>query len=260
MFAKFILSILVSLSLCAGENPYPYDSYRFNPPPSQPPREIDSDLFPLTEREKILIQHVKDCIFSAENQTSPLSQEVLQVPGMSSAKTRHLLNNLCKMPQTVYLEIGVWMGSTFTAALYGNGEWVVDAIAIDNWAEFGGPKEDFERHCKQFLSGINYRVCSTDCFSLDKKVVFSKPVNIYFYDGNHSTESQESAFTYLNDAFDDVFIAMVDDWNWAEVRKGTESAFQKLGYHVLYEQALSSRHSGDTEQWWNGLYICVIRK
>ena len=89
---------------------------------------------------------------------------------------------------------------------------------------------------------------------------FKKPVNVYFYDGGHTATTQEKAFTYFNPILDDLFIAVVDDWNWDCVVEGTFMAFDKLRYEVLFDIALPANGNGDLENWWNGLYVAVIRK
>ena len=71
-----------------------------------------------TENEQALIAHVCMSIERAEKHLSRLYEDVLQIDGMSSAKVRHFLNNLCSKPNTHYLEIGVWKGSTFLASLF----------------------------------------------------------------------------------------------------------------------------------------------
>ncbi len=68
------------------------------------------------------------------------------------------------------------------------------------------------------------------------------------------------AFTYFDPILDDLFIAVVDDWNWDDVKTGTRLAFEKLDYHVLYEVELPASANGDTLNWWNGLYVAVISR
>jgi hypothetical protein len=215
----------------------------------------------LTEREKELISHVQISLQNGEKEISKLTKKALKIPGMSSAKVRHFLNNLCSLPRANYLEIGCWKGSTWIAALFENESQISSAVAIDNWSEFGGPQHSFQKNCSKFLPDFGYRCFSGNCFEMDLRSIFSQPVNIYFYDGNHSALSQELAFTYYNDILDDAFIAVIDDWNWAEVQLGTRNAFEKLHYEVLFERALPAKpEGGDKKQWWNGLYVAVIRR
>jgi len=66
----------------------------------------------------------------------------------------------------------------------------------------------------------------------------------------------QDAVVYRNMRFE----PSVDDWNWVRVRKGTFAAFRKLGYQILFERALPGERPLDDENWWNGLYVAVIRR
>ena len=181
---------------------------------------------------------------------------------MSSSKIRHFLNNICSYPDTCYFEIGSWQGSTLVAALYRNENSITDAVGIDNWSEFGGPKQAFIANVQSFIPRAPLRFFEMDCFTMNNASTFARPINVYLYDGCHSVEAQEQAFTYFNDIFDDVFIALVDDWNWSYVQQGTFAAFEKLRYKILFQKAfLTDRNgNGDPYTWWNGFYIAVIQK
>lgn len=210
-------------------------------------------------KEQLLINHLKNSIELGSQEKSNLNQNILNIQGMSSPKVRHFLNNLCTLPNSSYLEIGVWKGSTFVSALYQNQNTISQAIGIDNWSEFGGPLKEFLSNTAYFLSNAKYQFHPVDSFTIDKSI-FKQPVNIYFYDGTHTPLAQELAFTYYNDILDDVFIAVVDDWNSDDVKNGTYAAFKKLNYEILFEQILPANFNGDIENWWNGLYVAVIRK
>ena len=216
----------------------------------------------LSVEEERFIEHVQSSIFNASLKHSKLSKEVLQIEGMSSPKVRHFLNNLCSMPGTHYLEIGCWKGSTFVASNYRNEASILSAVAIDNWTWSATDHAStfFSEHCKRFIPSNTIKVYSEDSFKIDPRKICINPVNIYFYDGDHVELSQELAFTYYNDIFQDLFIAVVDDWNHPPVQVGTRKAFEKLGYHVLFEEILPANGNGDNENWWNGLYVAVIRK
>lgn len=215
--------------------------------------------YTLTAYEQHLIQHVQKSIENAEQGVSLLSEEVLSLEGMSSAKVRHLLNNLCSLPERNYLEIGTWQGSTWIAALYNNSLAISSAIAIDNWSQFNGPKNQFTINCNLFLKNREYKFIEDHCFQVDLNS-FSNPVNLYFYDGDHSMLSQKQAFTYFDRIFDNTFIAVVDDWNFVEVPAGTYAAFAELNYTILFETILPARWNCDHDNWWNGIYIAIIRK
>jgi hypothetical protein len=214
---------------------------------------------PRTFEECSLVEHVKKSIANAEVLKSHLKEAQLKIPGMSSEKVRHFLNQLCGLPDCTYLEVGSYKGSTLIGALYGHQKTLLEATACDNWSEFEGPRSEFLENCDNFLSGYPLFIHECDSFNLDLRSI-TYPVKVYFYDGNHSFEAQEKAFTYYDAVFEDLFVAVVDDWNWSDVREGTFAAFKKLGYKILFEKYLPARFNQDTENYWNGLYVVVISK
>jgi len=96
----------------------------------------------------------------------------------------------------------------------------------------------------------------------------SPKFNIYLYDGNHSYESQYKALTYYYDFLEDIFILIIDDWNWTStVEKGTRNAIKDLNLTILYEKEIKLTNDGSTtpldiakNTWWNGIYIAVLCK
>ncbi len=214
---------------------------------------------PQTEEESFLVEHVEASLAKAEVLDSKLESSQLEIGGMSSNKVRHVLNGLCSLSECTYLEIGAYKGSTFVSALYGNLETLAEAIVCDNWSQFDAPRSQFLDNCEKHLSGYPFAIHECDCFALDLKSI-SHPIKVFFYDGENTLEAHEKAFTYFNEVLDDLFIAVVDDWNWDFVREGTFAAFKKLGYRVVFEKNLSARHNGDLENYWNGLYVAVISK
>lgn len=204
-----------------------------------------------------LTTHVKNCIEKAETGVAELPQRILDLPGYSGDKVKHLLYYLAKLPNASYLEIGCFYGSTLIAALYQNTD-LSEAIAIDNWSEFGGPKLEFQSNCAQEIPLAPLRFFEADCFAISKDL-FHNPINLYFYDGRHQFLDQKQAFTYYDSVLDDVFVAIVDDWNWGEVRGGTLEAFKELNYQVHFAKEITS-DSIEKQNWWNGLLIAVIEK
>jgi hypothetical protein len=208
-----------------------------------------------------LILHVQESIENAKRGLSNLTPSILNLAGMSNPPVRHLLNNLCSYPGTCYLEIGLWKGSTWISALYENQNAIYQATGIDDWSEFSGPRMEFDENCYQFLQNLTYKVYSQNCFKINLKEPFDYPVTTYFYDGNHTSEAQELAFTYFDPVFDDVFIAVIDDWKFSKVQEGTRAAFKKLNYEILFETELPAKRVAlDPVGFNNGLYIAVLRK
>ena len=55
------------------------------------------------------------------------------------------------------------------------------------------------------------------------------------------------------------YILIIDDWNWLQVRLGTENSIQQLGFKVLYKEEIFTKGE-DPNDFWNGLGIFVIDK
>jgi hypothetical protein len=87
------------------------------------------------------------------------------------------------------------------------------------------------------------------------------------YDGNHTNDSHYRALSHYYECLDDVFIFIVDDWNWKDVRDGTINSIQNLNLKVLYENEIrltwDDSHTPQPEAsntWWNGIYVAILQK
>lgn len=225
---------------------------------------------------------IEECIERANRGESKLSNEALAINGMSSNKVRHLLNNLCSRPGTKYLEVGSWRGSTFISALENNE--VQTAVAIDNFSQFVDPhpqtkqwlyltdnpqyqkpihpKEELESNVELFFKKfgkINLNVFDSDCQDPDlhDALLDFGQFNVYFYDGEHSYESQRLGIkNYLRHLTPNAII-VVDDWNASDASLGTIDALEEAGKVIKYRKDLPSRFNCDREGYWNGIGIIV---
>ena len=202
-----------------------------------------------------MIKRVQASLKMAEECQSKLTPEVLELEGMSGVKGRHFFNAMCSFPGTRYLELGVWCGSTFVSALYGNQETLDAAFAADNFSQFGNKEKVFRKNTERYLSDVQFQFVNQDCFTLDLNTM-PGPFNVYFYDADHSFEAQEKAFTYFNPVLAKRFVAIVDDWHNKPTVDGTRSAFEKLGYKIEFETVAKGRMA----DWWHGLFVAVVRK
>jgi len=212
------------------------------------------------------IQHVDDAYRKAERGESKITKEIVNLPGMTGTYTRHFYNNICSMPNARYLEIGSWKGSSIAAAMCQN---TMDVcIAIDNWSEFDGPKQEFMQVFNEFKGSNNASFIESDCWNpeLIQSLAHHK-FNIYMYDGYHSEEAQYNALVKYLPCLDDTFIWIVDDWNAPDVRNGTERAIRDTGVQVIWKQETRlTWNNSHTEMnlakttWWNGIAVFVMQK
>jgi hypothetical protein len=210
-----------------------------------------------------LKEHVERCFEKAERDESKATYGLLQMDGMSGSRTRHFYNNLLHKEDARYLEIGTWKGSSVCSAMCGN---KAKVVCIDNWSELGAPKDEFLRNFSDYKGENEATFIEEDCFEVD---ISKLPIfNIYMYDGNHTKNSHYRALVHYYDCLDDMFVFIVDDWNWPDVREGTREAIQECKFSVLYERFIRTTNDdstplkGSKEQihWHNGIYVAILQK
>jgi hypothetical protein len=203
-----------------------------------------------------LIEHLEDSVFKSIREKSKITQEILNIDGMSSAKGRHLLNNLCSLPDINFLEIGSYEGSTSIASLYNNN---INYTIIDNFKLGIEHKDKLINNFTKYL-GYNPNLIDDDCFSFNPKDRGIKDVNLYFYDGEHEEIDQYSALVHYYDCLSDEFIYVVDDTNYPPVLLGTFRAIQEKKLKIKWHRTLFATHNGDFANYWNGMYVAVLSK
>jgi len=207
-------------------------------------------------------QLIETAFQNAEQYKSNITPGIIMMDGMSGTKTRHFYNNLLNTDDARYLEIGTWKGSSVCSAMCGN---KAKVVCIDNWSEFGGPKEEFLVNFQTYKGDNDATFIEKNCYEIDVSTL--PKFNIYMYDGNHSIDSHFKALQHYYDCLDDTFIFIVDDWNTDDIRKGTLDAIEKLNLKVLYKKEIrltwDNSHTPVHEasvSWWNGIYIAILQK
>ena len=199
---------------------------------------------------------------NAENNISKITDDIINMQGMTGTKTRHFYNNLLNTDDARYLEIGTWKGSSVCSAMCNN---KAKVVCIDNWSEFFGPKDEFIYNFNKF-KGDNFAIfIESDCYKVD---VSSLPkFNIYMYDGCHTHESHYKSLLHYYNCLDDTFIFIVDDWNLQDVRDGTMNAIKELNLKVLYSAEIrltwDNTHTPiplARDTWWNGICVAILQK
>lgn len=209
-------------------------------------------------------RRVKEAFHAAVAENSKLDPAVLSMEGMSGKKYRMFINNLVRsLGDTKYLEIGTWMGSTLCSAINRNS---IRATAIDNWSEFGGPKQAFLENLRRFQTPQSYvNFLEQDFRSIDYSSLGK--FRIYLFDGPHSARDHHDGITLAWPALETQFILIVDDWNLTQVRSGTMQALAELGAEIKYaieiRTTLDGTHPpiyGRDSDWHDGYFISVLAK
>jgi hypothetical protein len=215
-----------------------------------------------------LVNHIKDSLEKTDYYNSKITHEILKMEGMSGKKTRHFYNNICSMYNARYLEIGTWKGSSVCSSMCNN---KIECICIDNWSEFGGPKDEFLENFNKFKGENNAKFIEKNCWDIDVNTLGK--FNIYMYDGNHTETSHFQALNHYLSCLDNEFIYLVDDWNWDEVRKGTLQSIKDNNLKIIYQKEILTNNgehppwgegdgirAGKDGDWHNGISIFVLHK
>ncbi len=213
-----------------------------------------------------LIARVQAAVDAAWKHESGLPEEASQMHGLMSMKVRHLLNNMCACPGTVYLEAGLWAGASLVAALAGNERNVRQAYGIDNWIDCSsgrGAKDLFARQRQQHLAnyGNRLKVFDHDLFTFDVAKHIPEPVNVFYYDATHY-RTTEGVLRFM-DVLTDPCVIMVDDWQ-SYARYDVEAQWRKAESEgpceVVKEWVLPSNKKDDAELWWCGFYVAILKR
>jgi hypothetical protein len=215
------------------------------------------------------IDQIKHAISEANFFRSKLTPEALAVPGMTSLKIRHLMNNLGAIG-TRFAEIGTHKGGTFCSTIFQN-ENLINAFAVDNFSEFtedGNPMQELLSNvakCK--CDATQFSLLIKDCWDINPH---PQGVDLFLYDGNHSAEAQERAMTHFIPWMADEFIFCIDDFSaWPWVKPATEAGIAlaelrhkigKEGYRVLFQQELWDGNEGNNMGWHNGYVVYLFSR
>lgn len=233
------------------------------------PNEETSIRF-IGEWEHPIAAKIQDAWFDAIAMNFKIPDSIRYMDGMSGKKYRYFINNLIgSMEDARYLEIGSWKGSTASSAVYGN---KCKALCIDNWSDFlwGAPKESVRG---EFEANVRSAAGTTADFSfIDndfRKVDYNTlgKFNVYMFDGPHSEQDQYDGIVIAQNAIDDTFVLIVDDYNGPGVRAGTERAIKDLNLNVIAAIDIMTRNDDQhpiiahqNSDWHNGYFIALVSK
>ena len=192
------------------------------------------------------------------------SSRVRQIEGMSGQRYRTFINRLIGLmgSQARYLEIGAWKGSTLCAAIENNNG---QAVCIDNWSQFGGPKHEFLSNVSAVRTKVSLRVIEGDFrgVEFDTLGLF----NVFLFDGPHEEHDQYDGLKLAQPALASPHVLIVDDWNWRRVRIGTFRAIHDCGWRIAHSHEIRTTQDdshavtgGSASDWHNGYFIGLLEK
>lgn len=180
-----------------------------------------------------------------------LLTELLKIPRMSTFAIGVIINKIVSELKDgeSFVNVGVWHGFTFLSGMIGNEN--KNCIGIDNFSQFGGPKD-------QFLERFNrLKSPSHEFYEMDYRQFFEihKPrIGFYIYDGEHSRENQKNGLLVAEPFFNDDCMVLIDDINFQDVVPGTNDFFAQAKYR--YEEIFTCRTANEGHPtFWNGITL-----
>ena len=210
------------------------------------------------------IPHIIESIDKAERLDSNYTG--IAIESLTSNITKHFLNNICSLPDTVYLELGCYAGGTFYSALQNNN---TKGYAVDNYKQPTYPHRDdlnFKgyQNPKAVLleppwhpdNRYDYTLIEDDVTN----ITLPEQVNVIFYDADHNPQAQYNNLKHVHQYCKDEFILIIDDANMPGVIESVDEFVRVMKLDVIFERKVLTNKPEDDTSWWNGLYILLLKK
>jgi hypothetical protein len=195
--------------------------------------------------------NIQKAFSNAEKLKSKIPDDYIKtLTGLCSPRVWHLLNNLCSESDS-YLEVGTYMGSSLMAAMYGNN---ASATAIDNFCMKPKTRGHFFNNTKH----MKFTFIEKDAFEINPQMVNN--VGLYFYDGEHSFDSQYKALSHFLPSMKTEFVYVCDDWNNTPVQAGTFKAIEDCNLDIVEMDERKNDKMKDVDGWWCGIAVFKLRK
>jgi hypothetical protein len=199
------------------------------------------------------------CLFETFNTRLPRNyqtmkrrlQSIIHIPRMSTFAIGAVINRGVRQMRAgqVFVNVGVWHGFTLLAGMVDNDSRV--CIGVDNFSQYGGPKELFNERFVKYRSNRHhfYEMDYVDYFS----DVHREPIGFYIYDGEHNYEEQLRGLRIAEPYFSDGCIVLIDDTNYPDVRQAVADflAASLNTYRTFSETTFCNSHP----TFWNGITI-----
>jgi len=179
-------------------------------------------------------------------------KSINNIPKMSTYAIGAIINKAVNdmNGSNCFVNVGLWNGYTFFAGLIGNE--LKKCIGVDNFSEFGGPKEAFLSRFNKIKSEKHY------FYEMDYRDYFKNnhqdKIGVYIYDGEHSYKNQLEGLRMAEPFFSDDCLIIIDDTNKKDPRNGTMDFINqsKYKYSIIFDQ--KTAHNGHPT-FWNGLMV-----
>lgn len=226
-------------------------SFRFLQPRMKVPR-VYHELARILGKAGLSAEFVNTVLPDDERGMKRRLREICQIQKMSTFAIGAMINRgVSHMPDSqVFVNVGVWRGFTFLSGMIGNHR--KTCIGVDNFSEFGGPREEFLERFNQY-KGPNHYFYEMDYVEYFANV-HQEPIGYYVYDGHHSYNNQLQGLQAAQPFFSRNCIIMVDDTNWEPPRLATMDfiARSPYKYQIILD---ATTYCNFHPTLWNGVIV-----
>lgn len=172
-------------------------------------------------------------------------------------KILHFLNNIVSYHDSRLLRIGISCISSF---MYGNKAKII-CIPPDN-SELGFDKMSFLKMFEKFKGDNEAIFIDMDWLEVDTTTL--PQFNMYMCDGNHNSYNRLKCLLHYYSCLDEIFIFIINQWNFNAVKMETKDLFKNVNLKVLYEKEIIINFKPPSSElqdtWWNGIYVAILQK
>ena len=212
----------------------------------------------------------QEAVKKSSKGVTKLIPQILEIHGITSRRIKSLLNNICDMKSVVYLELGVFRGSTLIAAMYKND--IKKAYAVDNFnydpIEPGKYNEKGWPSIRRAFNDACIRYGLSDNLVLLEKAVqevditeISEPVNVVFYDcWPAKTGNMVDNLKHVLGSLDSVFILIISEYSSKSTKTAATKFIEDNNLITHYTEELKTMGVRNANSWWSGIGIYVLEK
>ncbi len=203
-------------------------------------------------RLRWLIERYNTVLPDEARPTERVLHDLRMIPRMSTFAIAAIVNRgVSHMPDDqAFVTVGIWHGFLLLASMINHPEKI--CIGIDDFSEFGGPREAFAERFSRFR-GPKHRF-----YDMDYRAYFASvhrgPIGFYLYDAAHDYEDQLLGLRIAEPFFAKGCLVLVDDTNALAPRRATLDflATSRHRYEMILDRTTAqNRHP----TFWNGIML-----
>ncbi len=206
-------------------------------------------------RVKLSLEILNTRLPPDRREARPLLQQLCGIPRMSTYAIAAIIDKaVAAMPEgAAFVNVGAWHGFTFLSGIVNNPD--RRCVCVDNFSQFGGPREEFLARFHAFKSDRHtfHEMDYEEYFA----TIHQGLIGCYIYDGEHSYRNQLRGLEVAEPFFTPGCVVLVDDTNLDDARQATyDFVARRPGqYELLLEKRTRSNQH---PTFWNG--IIVLRR